>query len=368
MKKLTEQLKKLGKRIAKPFSRVNRLGIKLMILTLIIIVTSEILSFTATLVIGFLKGGTTDTDAIIGPIIASIIIGGILAFGIGNAVLKPLSNLTKATKRVTNGDFTVKLETDFLTRHTVKQLRELIDDFNKMTEELRSTELFRKDFIGNFSHEFKTPLASIRGFARQLCEDDLSEERRKEFAKIILEETEYLSELSANTQLLTNLENRDIITDKTEFSLDEQLRHCMLRLEPQWSSKEIEIDMSGLEAVDYYWNEQLLAHVWNNLFDNAVKFTEKGGEIYVSCKKDGDDITVTVRDTGCGIPEEALPHIFEKFYQADASHASRGNGLGLPLAQKIAELCGGGITVLSRLGEGTEFTVKLKAENEKEKL
>lgn len=366
MKKLAELLKRLGRWIAKPFSRVNRLGIKLMILTLIIIISSETLSFTATLIIGFLKGGTTDTDAIIGPIIASVIIGGILAFGIGNAVLKPLSNLTKATKRVTNGDFSVKLEMDFLTRHTVKQLRELIDDFNKMTEELRSTELFRKDFISNFSHEFKTPLASIRGFARQLCEDDLSEERRKEFAKIILEETEYLSELSANTQLLTNLENRDIITDKTNFSLDEQLRHCMLRLEPQWSSKGIDIDMSGLEPIDYYWNEQLLAHIWNNLFDNAVKFTENGGLISVSCQRSGDEITVKIKDSGCGISEDALPHIFEKFYQADASHASRGNGLGLPLAQKIAELCGGGITAESKLGEGTEFTVTLKADNERE--
>lgn len=365
MKNVIEKFKELGKLIAKPFSRVNRLGVKLMILTLIIIVASEILSFTATLIIGFVTGGTTNTNAIIGPIIASVIVGGLLAFVIGNSIMKPLSNLTKATKRVTGGDFTVKLEMDFLTRHTIKELRNLIEDFNKMTEELRSTELFRKDFISNFSHEFKTPLVSIRGFARQLCEDDLSEERRKEFARIILEETEYLTELSANTQLLTNLENRDIITDKTRFSLDEQLRHCMLRLEPQWSAKNIEIDMGGLEPIDYYWNEQLLAHIWNNLFDNAVKFTENGGEIKVCCKEENGFVIVTVKDSGCGIPEDALGHIFEKFYQADVSHAARGNGLGLPLALKIAELCGGGITAESKLGEGTEFTVKLKQEEQK---
>lgn len=360
MKKLSEFFKGIGRFFAKSFSRVNRLGIKLMILTLIIIVASEILSFTATLVVGFVTGGTTETNDIIGPIVASAIVGGILAFGIGNAVLKPLSNLTKATKRVANGDYTVQLEMDFLTRHTVKELRELIQDFNKMTEELRSTELFRKDFIGNFSHEFKTPLVSIRGFARQLCEDDLSEERRKEFAKIILEETEYLSELSENTQLLTNLENRDIITDKTKFSLDEQLRRCMLRLEPQWSAKNIEIDMSELSPIEYFWNEQLLAHIWNNLFDNAVKFTENGGEIKVSCAMEDDFVVVKVKDSGCGISEEALPHIFEKFYQADVSHTARGNGLGLPLALKLSELCGGTITAQSKTGEGTEFTVKLK--------
>lgn len=365
MDKVKGFFKAVGKWFSKAFSRVNRLGVKLMILTLIIIVASEILSFTATIIIGYLSGGTMSTNATIGPIIASVIVGGLLAFVIGNAVLKPLSNLTKATKRVTNGDYTVKLEMDFLTRHTIKELRNLIKDFNQMTEELRSTELFRKDFIGNFSHEFKTPLVSIRGFARQLCEDDLSEERRKEFAKIILEETEYLTELSANTQLLTNLENRDIITDKTRFSLDEQLRSCMLRLEPVWSAKNIEIDMSRLCPIDYYWNEQLLAHIWNNLFDNAVKFTENGGKITVCCEEKGGFVLVTVKDNGCGIPEDALPHIFEKFYQADISHAARGNGLGLPLAQKIAELCGGGISAKSKLGKGTEFTVKLKQEEQK---
>lgn len=362
MKKIVNFFKKLGALIAKSFSRVNRFGVMLMILTLIIIITSEALSFTATLVIGYLTGGTTETDDIIGPIIASVVVGGLLSFVIGNAVLKPLSNLTKATKRVTEGDYTVKLEiNDFLTRHTLKEIRRLIEDFNQMTEELRSTELFRKDFISNFSHEFKTPLVSIRGFARQLYEGNLTEEQQKEFARIILEETEYLTELSTNTQLLTNLENRDIITDKTKFSLDEQLRRCMLRLEPQWSEKNIEIDMSDMEEIPYFWNEQLLAHVWNNLFDNAVKFSEKNGQIRVSCFEEDGYVFVKVKDSGCGISQEALPHIFEKFYQAETSHAAKGNGLGLPLAQKIAELCGGGITAESKVGEGSEFTVKLKA-------
>ncbi len=347
-------------KLKNPFRLVNRLGMKLTLLTLAIIFAAEFLAFTTTIVIDMLTGGKSDTTNIIGLIAASIIIGALLAFVTANAFLKPLSELVKATKRVTNGDYTTRLEPDIWTRHTVKELKELVADFNEMTEELQNTELFRNDFISSFSHEFKTPLVSIRGFARELYEGDLTEEQRREFSKIILDETEYLSVLSQNTLLMTNLENREIITDKTRFSLDEQLRGCMLTLEPQWSEKNIEIDMEGLTEVDYFWNEHLLSQVWYNLFGNAVKFTDKGGTIRVSCVKNGDEVAVTIADSGCGISQEALPHIFEKFYQADSSHATKGNGLGLSLVKKIVELCEGEISVTSKVGEGTEFIVKLR--------
>lgn len=341
------------------FGVVNRLGMKLTILSAIIILAAEILAFTATIVIGFLTGGTNNTVQVIGSVIASVFIGALMAFAITNIILKPLSELVKATKRVTNGDFNVSLEIGWVERRTLKELRELIRDFNEMTEELRRTEMFRKDFISNFSHEFKTPLVSIRGFARQLYEGDLTPEQQREFSKIILDETEYLSKLSQNTLLITNLENKDIVTDKTEFLLDELLRDCMIRLEPQWSEKDIDIDMD-LDEVRFYWNKSLLAHVWNNLFDNAVKFTGRGGRISVALKREDGLIVVRISDSGCGIPEESLPYIFEKFYQADASHATKGNGLGLPLVKKIVELCDGDITVTSEAGKGTEFTVTLK--------
>lgn len=341
------------------FGVVNRLGMKLTILSAIIILAAEIMAFTATIVIGFLTGGTNNTVQVIGSIVASFFIGSLMAFAITNTILKPLSELVKATKRVTNGDFNVSLEIGWAERRTLKELRELIRDFNEMTEELRNTEMFRNDFISNFSHEFKTPLVSIRGFARQLYEGDLTPEQQREFSKIILDETEYLSKLSQNTLLITNLENKDIVTDKTEFPLDELLRDCMIRLEPQWSEKNIDIVME-LDEVRFYWNEPLLAHVWNNLFDNAVKFTPANGSVAVSLKLENGLIIVRVKDNGCGIPEESLPYIFEKFYQADASHATKGNGLGLPLVKKIVELCGGDISVSSEPGKGTEFTVELR--------
>ena len=341
-----------------PFSVVNRIGMKLTILFAIIILVSEILTFTATIVIGFLTGGTSNTVQVVVSVAASFLVGSTLAFVISNTVLKPLSELVKATRKVTNGDFNIHLEMKY-SRLSLKELRELIHDFNEMTEELRNTELFRKDFISNFSHEFKTPLVSIRGFARQLYEGGLTPEQQKEFSKIILDETEYLSVLSQNTILMTNLENKDIITEKTDFSLDEQLRNCMIRLEPQWLAKNIDIDME-LDEIRYYWNASMLAHVWNNLFDNAVKFTPEGGSIRVTLGRKDGLIVATVTDSGCGIPEEAIPHIFEKFYQADTSHATKGNGLGLSLVKKIVELCEGDIYVSSEVGKGTTFTIELR--------
>lgn len=341
------------------FGVVNRLGVKLTILSMLIIFAADILTFTAKITIDYIMGGTSDTTDIIGAVAASALVGSLIAFSVGNCVLKPLSLLIKATKRVANGDFSVKLDIGWIERYTIKELRELIRDFNEMTEELRNTELFRKDFIASFSHEFKTPLASIRGFARQLNEGNLTPEQQKEFSRIILDETEYLSIISQNTLLMTNLENRDIVPDKAKFSLDEQLRGCMIRLEPKWSAKDIEIDMEGLFPVDLFWNEQLLAHVWSNLFDNAVKYTPKGGTVKVSCKKSDRRIIVTVSDSGCGIPEEALPRIFEKFYRADASRATKGNGLGLSIVKRIIDLAEGEISVSSEQGKGTTFTVTL---------
>ena len=351
-----EKLKRRKKR-----RYTTRLTFKLALMVLIVFVIAEALTFTGAIIIGYLGGGTNDTTSLFASIGASIVIGGLLAIIAGNIVLHPLAELIKATRKVTQGDYTAHLEMSWKEKYTVAELNQLISMFNEMTEELSRTEMFRKDFIANFSHEFKTPLASICGFARQLHEGGLTPEQQKEFSKIILDEAEYLSVLSANTLLLTNMENRDIISDKTAFSLDEQLRNCMLKLEPRWAEKNIEIDMD-LDEAEFFWNEQLLAHVWNNLFDNAVKFTPENGIICVKCREGSGVITVRVQNSGDAIPAEALPHIFEKFYQADASHATKGNGLGLPLVKKVLSLCGGQISVHSTEDQGTEFTVTLYAD------
>ena len=258
----------------------TRLGAKLSLLILIITVSADVLSFSARISIDMIvSNGSSDTENIIASVVSSIIIGTLMSFIVSGLFLKPLVELIKATKQVSQGDYSVQVDMGWAEKHTVRELSDLIKVFNEMTRELNNNAMFNQDFIASFSHEFKTPLVSIRGFAQQLYNGNLTPEQQKEFSKIILEETEYLSELSTNTLLLTRLETTDIIS-KEEFSLDEQLRTCMLRLEPHWSEKNIDLSME-LDEVKFFWNEQMLEHVWNNLFDNAVKFTPEGGSIFV---------------------------------------------------------------------------------------
>ncbi|MBR6382802.1 MAG: HAMP domain-containing histidine kinase, partial [Lachnospiraceae bacterium] len=223
---------------------------------------------------------------------------------------------------------------------------------------LSSTEIFRNDFIHNFSHEFKTPIISIRGFARQLYKGNLTPEQQSEFAKIIMDESEHLANMSSNVLLLSKLESQEIVSDKETFSLDEQLRTCMLLMEEQWSEKNLTIDMD-LDEINYYQNKDLLYHVWMNLFSNAVKFTRENGTVRVACHTANDAVFVSVSDNGTGMDEETKKHIFEKFYQGDTSHATAGNGLGLSLVKRIIEMMGGRVSVDSTYGKGSTFTVSL---------
>ena len=288
-----------------------------------------------------------------------------LSIVINRNVFKPLRKLTKLTEQVAKGNYDVDVKgiTNFFTEKS--DLGNLVNAFEDMTNELSSTEIFRNDFIHNFSHEFKTPIISIRGFARQLYKGNLTPEQQSEFAKIIMDESEHLANMSSNVLLLSKLESQEIVSDKESFSLDEQLRTCMLMMEEQWSEKNLTIDMD-LDEIDYYQNKDLLYHVWTNLFSNAVKFTKENGTVSVQCHRANDAIFVAVSDNGAGMDDETKKHIFEKFYQGDTSHATAGNGLGLSLVKRIVEMMDGRISVDSTLGKGSTFTVSLPLQNEEE--
>lgn len=275
----------------------------------------------------------------------------------------PLRKLTQLTKEIENGNYDVDVSgiTNFFTAKT--DIGALVDAFGDMTQELSSTEIFRKDFIHNFSHEFKTPIISISGFAKQLYKGNLTKEQQNEFVKIIMDESNHLANMSSNVLLLSKLENQEIITDKETFSLDEQLRTCMLLFEEQWSAKNINIDMEDLEEIEYYQNPDLLSHVWMNILGNAVKFTPEYGTISVKCSRANDSIYVSIADNGIGMDKETSTHIFEKFYQGDTSHATSGNGLGLSLVKRIVTMMNGRISVTSAKEKGSTFIVSLPITN-----
>jgi len=288
----------------------------------------------------------------------SYVSSGIFSIVLNKNILKPLKELTAATNEIAAGNFNIKVDNVLNPFNQSSELGTLVDGFNNMAEELKSTEMFRNDFIHNFSHEFKTPIISIRGFARQLYQGNLTPEQEREFAKIIMDESEELANMSSNVLLLTKLENQGIVTDKTHFSLDEQLRNCLILFEEQWSAKKLNLDLD-LEEITIYQNAEILAHVWKNIISNAIKFSKPGGFLNIKCKRTVDHIHISIEDTGTGMTEETMSQIFDKFYQGDTSHATPGNGLGLPLTKRIVEVMGGKIFVKSTYGKGSTFTVHL---------
>ena len=288
-------------------------------------------------------------------IVTSTLIGIAIATALSKVVINPIRKVIRATRKVSEGDFSVTVES-----RGINELEELAESFNKMTQELSSIETLRSDFIGNVSHEFRTPIVSIRGFAKLLKDANTTPEEREEYLEIIISESERLTNLSANILNLSKYETIEIINENTKkpFRLDEQLRRVIVLTEPKWAIKEISIDIQ-LEEVVYVGNADLIQQIWLNLLDNAIKFSHNGGKIGVSLVNLGSEILITIQDDGIGMNDEVRRHIFDKFYQGDKSHSQEGNGLGLAMVKRIIKLCSGKVKVESNLGLGSVFTITL---------
>jgi len=287
---------------------------------------------------------------------ASVIVGTVVSFVFGGVPLKPIREFIDATNKLAAGDFSARLN---MSQPTV--FLELRDSFNRMASELGSIEMLRSDFVNNFSHEFKTPIVSIKGFAEVLKMEDLSKEERGEYLDIIIRESARLATMATNVLNLSKIENQTILTDKKTYNLGEQIRRCILLMQSNWEQKGLTF-VVDMEDVFIHANEELFSQVWVNILDNAIKFSQEKGNIDVKLKKADQFAEFTLRDYGYGISEKDLGHIFDKFYQADASRAIQGNGLGLTLAQKIIQLHQGSIVCTSVLDHGTAFTVRLPLE------
>ena len=272
---------------------------------------------------------------------------------------RPVKRISDAAERVMRGDLSVRIE-------KVKSIdphdgfNEIINYFNRMIQELSGTETLRADFIANVSHELKTPLAVIQNYGTMLTQPDLPEGRRLEYAGAITDASRRLADMISNILRLNKLENQTIYPDARTYNLGEQLCECLLGFENAWEKKNLDIQTDIEEDVYIDADPELLSLVWNNLFSNAVKFTESGGVISLALKTEEETAVISVSDTGCGIPPETGQHIFEKFYQGDASHSTEGNGLGLALVKRVIDITGGTIEVYSQAGCGSTFTVRLR--------
>ncbi|MEA5059270.1 Signal transduction histidine-protein kinase ArlS [bioreactor metagenome] len=286
----------------------------------------------------------------------SVALGGVLTGYLSKWILAPLTRLSNAMSRVAAGDFTVRLES----ATKIRELQDTYANFNLMVRGLSATETLQSDFISNVSHEFKTPINAIEGYAMLLQDRNQTVDEQQEYVEKILFNTRRLSELVGNILLLSKVDNQAIEANKTNFRLDEQIRQAILSLEQKWSDKQIEFDVD-LEPLMVCGNENLLLHVWTNLIDNAIKFDPYGGAVKIRLMRDAGagHVTCFVEDSGPGIPADARAHIFERFYQADSSHKEEGNGLGLALVKRILDTAGGSIKIESAPDCGSSFTVTL---------
>ena len=293
-------------------------------------------------------------------ILAAITLSAISYFQIEKHYIKPIEEFAKATRKVASGDFSVYVPPNH-TPDRADYMDVIIMDFNKMVEELGSIETLKTDFFTNVSHEIKTPLSVIQNCTEALQNENLSPERRREYTDMIQLASGRLSSLITNMLKLNKLEKQVIKPVPEAYDVCAQLCECALQYEEIWEKKSIEFDTEMEDRAMVCADAELIRLVWNNLLSNAFKFTPDGGTIKLTQTSDKEHIIVSVSDTGCGMSEETMKHIFDKFYQGDTSHATAGNGLGLPLIRRILQLSDGTIDVKSELGVGSTFTVTLPA-------
>ncbi len=279
----------------------------------------------------------------------SVILATLLAGFIGKRFLNPIYALNKATKDITEGNFDISLQSS-----SRGEIGELNTNFNKMVRELQSNQMIHNDFITNVSHEFKTPLSTILGYATLLQDEELSIEEQKEYINKIIISTKRLSLLSSNILKLSKLENQEIVVNQKDFHLDEQIRNVILELESEWSKKSIILNVS-LEEASFYGDANLISQIWYNILYNAIKFSNNKGTITISLENKDNSIIVIIEDNGIGMTENTQKCIFDKFYQQDSSRGLLGNGLGLAIVKRIAELSNITIEVESIENEGSKF-------------
>lgn len=286
----------------------------------------------------------------------SFILGTTITFFSSKFTLRPVNHCINEINKLARGDFDAKITFGF-PYISMPAFVEVSESFNKMASELRNVELLRADFINNFSHEFKTPIVSIAGFAQMLRHAELTDAEREEYLCAIEEESLRLASMATNVLKLTKIENQGILSNKESYNLSEQIRSAILLLEGKWSRRDISFDID-FEEFDIVASEELLKEVWINLIDNAIKFSNEGSVVRIAIEEDGRELEIAITNTGKVIPPEDIPRIFSKFYQADTSHATEGNGIGLAIVKKVVSLHGGRVE-LSSIDGTTTFTVRL---------
>lgn len=334
--------------------RLVNIRLLFILVTLCEILGTLLLSSLLTWLFRYLFNTVLELHPVIWLLFFSITIGITASIVVNIILLRPIVRLNRAMKQVAQRDFSIRMSS----RSIIQEVRDSYESFNTMVAELEATETLQSDFVSNVSHEFKTPINAIEGYATLL--QNVGHDDQQIYVDKILFNTHRLSTLVGNILLLSKVSNQSVPLTRSTYRLDEQIRQAILLLEPRWTEKNVEFDVD-LAEITWEGPEQLLHHVWSNLISNAIKFGPDNGLIVIRLINTDGRFVFTVQDQGPGIPEEHREHIFNKFYQLDHSHEQEGNGLGLALCKQILLCCQGTIEVSAPTDGGSCFTVTLPA-------
>ncbi len=287
--------------------------------------------------------------------------GGMIARFTGPKRQNAWQVMVDGISQIAKGNFRIRLDPEVLgTEGFDHPANQLIESINEMANELGQLEDLRQEFIANVSHELQSPLAAMAGFAQLLRTAYPPNGEEAPYLDIIHAESMRLSRLTENLLKLTSLESGYHPMHTVRHAVDSQIREAIIALEPLWSEKSLHLEVSLL-SFQVLGDIDLLYQVWVNLLTNAIKFTPEHGDIILTGEARDRFISLTITDTGIGIPLEQQDRIFERFYKADSARTRTlsGSGLGLAIVKKIVDMHGGHITVESRPDLGTAITVHL---------
>ena len=288
---------------------------------------------------------------------AVALLSGIAVFLFVHRRMKPLRQLETAAAAIAEGDFSVQVDE----KKGDRELRELSGAFNTMTRKLQGVEEGRREFVANVSHELRSPITSIRGFAEGMADDVIPEEDRPKYLRLVADESKRLSALIDELLALSRLERDDVKPDMTTFDVNEMLRRAVICRMNDLEKKKIDVSCEFEEdSCMVRADSDRIEQVVINLLDNAIKFTPEGGKISLESAAGNGVAEITVRDSGCGIAPEDREKIFDRFFTVDRAHtAGKGTGLGLSICKRIMEMHGQSIQLLDS-DEGAAFRFTLE--------
>ena len=291
-------------------------------------------------------------------LILVVVVATLMSFLMSNNIILPVKQMKEAADAITKGDFSQEIN---ITSND--EVGQLAKSFNAMAKELREVDTLQSDFLANISHDFRSPLTSIKGYLEAMLDGTIPEDMFSKYLSIVLDEANRLTKMTNNVLDLSKMENGQIELHPVNFDINEMIVKLALSLEQRIEEKKINIDFRFIQDRLFVNADlDLIQRVIYNLLDNALKFTEEGDSISVETSVVGRKAYIVVADTGSGISEEALPYVFDRFHKGDDKSRGKnkqGTGLGLAIVKQIILNHHEEIKVRSKLGEGTKFEFTL---------